>query len=158
MGVNKQGFLPTVLHTLHLAIWNFSSLAKTPLAQGSFVVHSSWNFCLWSYDFFNFLAGGQGTKLGAKFVSSRSFKSMTYFDDVGESTCKVMPFELGCAYVGSKRVAWERSYKRRNCESYRRNYMRCKKRSYKWSYKMSCKRSCYRRSYKETKKLQNKKL
>jgi hypothetical protein len=28
-------------------------------------------------------------------------------NDVGESTCKLLPFELGCAYVGSKGVALE---------------------------------------------------
>jgi hypothetical protein len=30
---------------------------------------------------------------------------MTFSDDVGESTCKLLPFELGCAYVGNKGVA-----------------------------------------------------
>jgi hypothetical protein len=29
---------------------------------------------------------------------------MTFFDGVGESTCKLLPFKLGCAYVGSKGV------------------------------------------------------
>jgi hypothetical protein len=32
---------------------------------------------------------------------------MTFSDDVGESTCKLLPFKLGCAYVGSKRVTLE---------------------------------------------------
>jgi hypothetical protein len=32
---------------------------------------------------------------------------MTFFDDVGESTCKLLPLKLGSAYVGNKRVASE---------------------------------------------------
>jgi hypothetical protein len=32
---------------------------------------------------------------------------MTFFDDVGESTCKLLPLKLGCAYVGNKRVTLE---------------------------------------------------
>lgn len=32
---------------------------------------------------------------------------MTFSNDVGESTCKLLPFELGCAYVGNKGVASE---------------------------------------------------
>jgi hypothetical protein len=32
---------------------------------------------------------------------------MTFFDDVGESTCKLLPLKLGCAYVGNKGVALE---------------------------------------------------
>lgn len=30
---------------------------------------------------------------------------MTFFDDVGESTCKLLPLKLGCAFVGNKGVA-----------------------------------------------------
>jgi hypothetical protein len=37
---------------------------------------------------------------------------MTFFDDVGESTCNLLPFELGCAYVGNKCVALEGKLKR----------------------------------------------
>jgi hypothetical protein len=32
---------------------------------------------------------------------------MTFFDDVGESTCKLLPLKLRCAYVGSKGVTSE---------------------------------------------------
>jgi len=32
---------------------------------------------------------------------------MTFFDDVGESICKLLPLKLGCAYVGSKGVTLE---------------------------------------------------
>jgi len=32
---------------------------------------------------------------------------MTFFNDVGQSTCQLLPLELGCAYVGSKGVALE---------------------------------------------------
>jgi hypothetical protein len=32
---------------------------------------------------------------------------MTFFDDVGESTCKLLPLKLGCASVGNKGVALE---------------------------------------------------
>ncbi len=32
---------------------------------------------------------------------------MTFFDDVGEATCKLLPLKLGCAYVGNKGVALE---------------------------------------------------
>jgi hypothetical protein len=54
-----------------------------------------------------FLASQLEDKLGAWTVLSRSHKSMTFSVDVGESTCKLLPLELGCAYVGSKGVALE---------------------------------------------------
>jgi len=60
---------------------------------------------------FNFSARGQGTKLGFKYVSSISFQSMTLFDDVGESLCKLQPLKLGCAYVGNKGVTSEGKFK-----------------------------------------------
>lgn len=60
---------------------------------------------------FNFSARGQGTKLGFKYVSSISFQSMTLFDDVGESICKLLPLKLGCAYVGNKGVTSEGKFK-----------------------------------------------
>jgi hypothetical protein len=32
---------------------------------------------------------------------------MTFSNDVDESTCKLLPFKLGCAYVGNKGVPLE---------------------------------------------------
>ncbi len=51
--------------------------------------------------------GGQGDKVGYESISSITLESMTFFDDVGESTCKLLPLKLGCASVGNKGVALE---------------------------------------------------
>jgi hypothetical protein len=78
LGGSKQGFLSIMVQTLHLTLWNTPSITKTPTTQRSFATHSSWNFFVQSYDFFNLWGGRIGNKLRFDSMSCKSL-NMTIF-------------------------------------------------------------------------------